>query len=366
MKKIALLLFVLAFILCGCGKQDEPPAPGDTPGITGTEYHTTVPVGTVPQEFEKIVAQNLFYSATAYGDRLLQVGFHFVKNLIRVYDPRGEVLVEKVVLLEDCEKIGCAFLTEDGGLVYTFGTDIHYGKASYDIGDVSSHIYFYDGNGKYFFSKDVAGCEIDAFQAGIETDAGFFFFGSLTEEKNGKKTVGEGQTDISVIKIFRSNHLITKKTFGGSGYEYYFGVTYDEAKKNFVISAITDSTDGDFSFVNDEKTLYHAILPIGENFMITEAEEVDSFSLKRRVGILDGKEIFDDDEMFEGFADGKVTALVDYGDFYLIVSENITGIDMNMQPYSSAVRHTTETVYAAYGKDGTLIWKAACDSSNMD
>ena len=114
MKKIALLLLVLAFIICGCGKSEEPPAVVDTPGNTDSPFHKTVPVGEVPEEFEIIVAHNLFCGVTAYGDRLLQVGNPYIQNVIKVYDTRGEEIMEKVLSLKDHEKIAYCAITEDG------------------------------------------------------------------------------------------------------------------------------------------------------------------------------------------------------------------------------------------------------------
>ena len=362
MKKIALLLLVLAFIICGCRKSEEPPAVVDTPGNTDSPFHKTVPVGEVPEEFEIIVAHNLFCGVTAYGDRLLQVGNPYIQNVIKVYDTRGEEIMEKILSLKDHEKIAYCAITEDGGLLYIYGTNIHYGTASYDVKDIVSYINVYNADGRLITTKEMRGCEADMFEAVVVAGSEVYYFGTVTEEKNGKKSVGEGQTDISVIKAMNYYQLIGQKTYGGSDYESFRGVTYNDSRKSFDIAVMTQSTDGIFEGKITEKQLRPAIITVESFLGKGYVTLVDRLDTGRRVGILDWREIYDDDEMFEGFADGEITALIDYGDFYLIVSENKTGI-METPAAISSIHYTTETVYAAYGKDGTLIWKMATDST---
>ena len=370
MKKIIVLLFLLAFIFCGCEKQieTEPPTVGDTPGDIGSEYRKTVPVGTVPDEFGIIVGSNLFQGATAYSDKILKVGDPFEKNLIRIYNKQGMELANKVIDLADDQKMACCFLSESGDLICVYGTDIHYGTASYDMQDIVTYVEAYEISGSSLHCKHrktFYGYEADMFEAFYEMEEQIYFFGTVTEEKNGKKTVGEGKTDISAIMMNGVHSIIKQETYGGSDFDYFRGMTFFEKKREFFIAVLTQSTDGDFEGLFNEKKLQMATLEL-DDYIYIDYVEYDDFdyrsSVKRRVGFLGDDEIYDNDEMFNGFSDGYVTALIDYGDFYLVVSENITGIDQNTPPEISAIQCTTETVYGAYKKDGTLIWKAATDS----
>ena len=55
-----------------------------------------------------------------------------------------------------------------------------------------------------------------------------------------------------------------------------------------------------------------------------------------------------------------------YGDKYLIVSENRTGIYENTPQYISSIWYNTETVYGMYDKSGKLLWKDAVKSSHYE
>ena len=67
--------------------------------------------------------------------------------------------------------------------------------------------------------------------------------------------------------------------------------------------------------------------------------------------------------LLDGFDAGDPRAYIDYGDFYLIVSERETGIYENTPPMISSIWYYTETVYSGYSQDGALLFRAAVDSS---
>jgi len=60
---------------------------------------------------------------------------------------------------------------------------------------------------------------------------------------------------------------------------------------------------------------------------------------------------------------GTPTAFIDYGDFFLIVSENNTGVYENTPPAVSSIWYYTETVYSGYDDSGKLLFRASVDSS---
>ena len=61
--------------------------------------------------------------------------------------------------------------------------------------------------------------------------------------------------------------------------------------------------------------------------------------------------------------DGAPEAVLEYDDFYLIVSENPTGVYENRPTSVSIIWYYTQTVYGAYDKKGNLLWKGTVDSS---
>jgi hypothetical protein len=60
---------------------------------------------------------------------------------------------------------------------------------------------------------------------------------------------------------------------------------------------------------------------------------------------------------------GTVTAFVDYGDHYLVVSNNITGTYSPENIHMSALLYYRETVYSGYDREGNLIFRTSVDES---
>ena len=83
----------------------------------------------------------------------------------------------------------------------------------------------------------------------------------------------------------------------------------------------------------------------------------------RRIGEAEGKPVFRSDSVFDGFDAGLPTAFIDYGDLYLIVSLNVTGLRKDTPPYVNSIWYDEETVYSGYDKDGNLLFRASVDSS---
>ena len=73
--------------------------------------------------------------------------------------------------------------------------------------------------------------------------------------------------------------------------------------------------------------------------------------------------MYKSDALLHDFDAGTANAFIDYGDFYLIVSENITGEYEHTPPMISSIWYYTESVYSAYDYSGNLIFRASVDSS---
>ena len=82
-----------------------------------------------------------------------------------------------------------------------------------------------------------------------------------------------------------------------------------------------------------------------------------------RLGEKNGVPIYKSDSLLTGFDAGTPDVFIDYGDFYLIVSSNNTGVYEKTPPMISSIWYYTESVYSAYDYSGNLIFRASVDSS---
>ncbi|MBR6410040.1 MAG: hypothetical protein IKS35_01475, partial [Clostridia bacterium] len=63
------------------------------------------------------------------------------------------------------------------------------------------------------------------------------------------------------------------------------------------------------------------------------------------------------------FDAGSPEAYIDYGDFYLIISDHATGVYEHTPKTISSIWYYRETVYSVYDQDGKLIFRSSVDSS---
>ena len=124
------------------------------------------------------------------------------------------------------------------------------------------------------------------------------------------------------------------------------------------------SEDGDFE---GSGANYHEIgwkVTISDDLVITEKEKLaERTRLRTRVGEKDGKPVYMDDKMFDGFDAGGVMSYIDYGDKYLLVSYHPTGEYEKQPAYISSIWQYSETVYSMYDRSGKLLFRASVDSS---
>jgi hypothetical protein len=87
---------------------------------------------------------------------------------------------------------------------------------------------------------------------------------------------------------------------------------------------------------------------------------------------IDGKGLYSINEFIADYEvlDYFGSELIDYGDFVLFVGNRYTSdydiIKDGAAPIIPIKSYYTETVYAAYTKDGELIWRTAVDSTNYE
>jgi hypothetical protein len=62
------------------------------------------------------------------------------------------------------------------------------------------------------------------------------------------------------------------------------------------------------------------------------------------------------------FDAGEVNKIIEYDDYFLVISTNITG-NLPQPPYISMRWQSTELVYSGYSYDGSLLWREAFDNT---
>lgn len=133
---------------------------------------------------------------------------------------------------------------------------------------------------------------------------------------------------------------------------------------HFTLFIHSQSDDGDFEGSNSNGYIKRWTFTVNDSLETTEKCLSNDFMFSNQlIGIKDGTNIYRENPLFSAFDAGSPSALIDYGDFYLIVSENLTGVYENKPPYISAILHYSETVYSGYDKTGKLLFRAAVDSS---
>ena len=132
-----------------------------------------------------------------------------------------------------------------------------------------------------------------------------------------------------------------------------------------MLSIRSQSDDGDF-YVSDPDNLKvrRWVIELNQNFGITEKKIADGREYyDSKIGEKNGDPIYVYDFTSGGFDAGLPTSYIDYGDFYLIVSQNNTGVYEHTPSLVSASWYYTATVYSAYNQDGKLIFRSSVDSS---
>ena len=138
----------------------------------------------------------------------------------------------------------------------------------------------------------------------------------------------------------------------------------EEVERGFLLSITSQSDDGDFAGSGSGGYGVGWIFRLDSDLNILEKKIAKGRGyFDDKLGEKNGKPIYTSDDLFKSFDAGSPKTYIDYGDFYLIVSENTTGIYENTPKTVSAIWYYTETVYSAYDKAGNLMFRASVDSS---
>lgn len=344
-----LFLSVLS-LCCGCHAENE------TADSSERTFKHIEPVGELPAKFAAIVENNLFCSAVSFSDRLLKWNMSDADFSVSMYDFYGELMGEYSGVSDiSSYQIKSPTATADGGFLFALGfLDRVNPNGGWDsqLG-VHSRVIKCDAAGVLEWDVRLADYTGGMLEFCLETDEAYYFFGEIeTPETN---TAGiHSPTDIHLMKMSKQGQIQKTAVIAGSDYDY---LHYAERKEgDFLLSANTQSSDGDFSAAGNWE------ITVTDDLMISDTQETD-WNYRNYIGILNGVSITDNDPFAKNFAAGRLTAILDYGDSYMTVSENITGQYENQPPVISAIWYYTETVYTLFNSDGQILWCAAVDST---
>ena len=284
-----------------------------------------------------------------------------VEYKITMTDLYGEPLAVYSVPFDNAYYVTALTATADGGFLFVLGFSdrYYYDNGAWASADgYASHVIKCDKGGKVEFDTSLVGVEGYALSYCFEKSGNYYLFGTRYVPDVREYT----GTDVFLKVIDGTGAVINEKQIGGGDFDNLENA--EETEDGFLLSVSAQSDDGDFEGSDSGGYPVNWTVRINDSLEITEKKkETGRDYSDRRVGVLDGKTVFMSDAIFDGFDAGSPTAVVDYGDFYLIISEHITGVNENTPPCISSIWYYTETVYSGYDKDGNLLFRASADSS---
>ncbi len=364
---LALAAFCLTCFLSGCST-DKPDKDGDL--LYQDELKKVEQSGQVPEILSDVVENNLFHDVTAFEDRVLKAETtsedeenHTVRYNIQMFDLYGKKLASYSCESGDAYSIKTLTATNDGGFLFVLGFNdyaINQNEWASEKG-FASRVIKCDSSGKLQFDTPFDEVEGDALEYCFEKDNKYYFFG--TKETPETKTLGvHSPTDIYMVILDSNGKVIKTVIIGGSDFDnLYFAKATDSG---FALTATSQSNDGDFSNGSADGYPVDYVIHVNPKLEVTKKNKEESNDkFNEKIGEKNGVDIYDNDELLKNFDAGSPTAYIDYENFYLIVSENLTGVYEKTPVYISSQWYYTETVYSGYDYNGKLLFRASIDST---
>ena len=364
---LAFIVFVLACFLSGCSTDK----PDTTPDFSNQdELKKVEQVGEVPENLRNVVKKNIFNNATPFDGRVLKTEIsssdeenHSVVHNIQMLDLFGNKLSAYSCKSDDAYHIRTLTATNDGGFLFVVGFEDY----AYDQNvwasekGFASRVIKCDASGEVQFDTDFESVDGEALSYCFEIDNKYYLFG--TKETPETKTQGVySPTDIYMTILDTKGNIIKTETIGGSDYDDLNSVKIQDG--NFILSVSSQSNDGDFSKQNADGYSVDYVITVNHKLEIIQKERgIENYDLYEKIGERHGEAIYDNDALLKDYDAGTPTAYIEYEDFYLIVSENVTGEYEKTPEFISSIWYYTETVYSGYDYDGKLLFRASVDST---
>lgn len=361
-------VLILAFILSGCS--DKTPTTDINSLLQNNKFKSVEQVGEIPDALKIAVQNNYFNGIAAFDDILL-------KSEISSIDKENRVVTYKVKMMDlygndiatytcnsdDAYHITTLTATSDGGFLFVLGFENYAYDQNVWASDkgYASRVIKCDKKANVQFDIPFDSIEGSALKYCFEKNEHFYFFGT-TETPETKNRGTYSPTDIYMTILDKNGTVLKKQCIAGSDYD---NLNMAEISDDcFVLSIRSQSDDGDF--INSNSNGYPAewVFTVNDSIEITDKKKESGRDyFDNKIGEKDGTPIYKSNSLLKDYDAGTPEAFIDYGDFYLIVSENTTGVYEKTPPTISAIWHYTETVYSAYDNEGKLIFRASVDSS---
>ena len=367
MKKCSFILRMLVSLMClvilaGCANTKQAAVP--------TAPKSVAQVGQLPDKFIHIVENNLFDGVVAFENRLLKAEVveadkehRTVTHRIQMMDLYGNHLAAYLCNSDEAYHVDTLTATQDDGFLFVLG----FSDRAYDGGTwasdngFASRIIKCDKNGKLQFDTPLDGVEGWALQYCFEVNERFCFFG--TKETTETKIKGVGSpSDIYMIILDRTGTVVNMQSIAGTDFD-----SLDAAEmtgNGFLLSISAQSDDGDFAGSRSNGYPKDWVFTVDYDLKITGRKmKTGRDYFDNRLGEKNGITIYKSNCPLTGLDAGTPNAFIDYGDFYLIVSSNNTGVYEKTPPMINSIWYYTECVYSAYDYNGKLLFRASVDSS---
>lgn len=312
-------------------------------------------VGTVPEEFKKIVEDDLFSGADIYGDILLTYRNGDNSDLIRILDKSGNVMGE-IVIDEPLSYFYRSIQCSDGNFIAFVDTRDAIDSA------IRIKLVKFDMHGNVLFDNDYQYSR-NVFQNIVEVDDGFICIGTRAVKTAASK---RSQNDIAAIKLSADGQVENYIEFGGNDYDtiHHVEKTENGARLYFVMRE-----QGEKRTSSWQKYDLDSDLNITKRTEITENDVPDEDDPWFTI---DGKPYYRYEDFFTDYNRQKnfFYTIIEYDDFVIAVYKRFTST-MTFPEYAvsstiSPLSYYTEKVYAAYTKHGELIWRTAFDTTDYE
>ena len=332
------------------------------------EYKPVEQVGQVPKEFEQIIASNEFNNIVACGDRLFRTVNYSqdrenrtATHTVQMLDRYARVLAQYSCTSRDAQTVTTLTATTDGGFLFVLGfEDFAYDQNTWasDFGQVS-RVVKCDSTGKLQFETALEGVEGNGLRLCFEKNGCYYFFGTIQNPKT--KTRGVySSTDLYMTVLNQQGEVLKTKTIAGSDFDTLNNAELSNG--NFILSVDSQSQDGDFAGSRSRGFPVDWVITVNDQLEIIEKKKQTGRNyFDDKIGEKDGNPVYIYDSLFRDFDAGSPNAFIDYGDFYLIVSANPTGIYENTPPMINATWYYWETVYSGYDQNGNLLFRKSVD-----
>ena len=184
----------------------------------------------------------------------------------------------------------------------------------------------------------------------------YFFFGSKLRSQPEGELLGM-YGDIIAQKISADGKVISSQLYGSRNNHTLLHVYFNEQSATFTLN-ILSSSGGTFPAQN------YWSFELDYGLTMTSMLVVDMQSYDVHLGVINGKYLTRNTlEGYNDYSGGNISSIMDYGDFYLVISSKATKPYDKTPSWVNSYWYYYETVYSAYDKNGNLLWRDSVDST---